>query len=137
MMYYVLQGFVFYSMLYIATYNVVEKNKINEYLQQNNIMFSYYLLVNLLVVIKRVLLEELLLRWFLYNKVCSYFFSQTISLILYTILSFLLLKGNLVSHTDKFIWICQLVLHVYIYKSTGSLFSSIIVGIYGNMLRFI
>ena len=136
MMYYILQGFLFYTTLYVFTYNIVEKNKVQEYLQQNNITFSYYLLINLLVVVKRVLVEELLLRWLLYNKICSYFFSKNIALIIYTTVSYLLLKGKFVSHVDKLIWISQLIIHAYIYKSTDTLYCSIIVGIYGNMLRF-
>ena len=136
-MYYILQGFLFYTTLYIFTYNSVEKNKVQDYLHQNNITFSYYLLINLLVVVKRVLIEELLLRWLLYNKICAYFFSKFISLILYTLISYYLIKGNFVSHIDKFVWICQLVLHIHIYESTGTLWSSITVGIYGNIIKYI
>ncbi len=136
-MYYILQGFLFYTTLYIFTYNSVEKNKVQDYLHQNNITFSYYLLINLLVVAKRVLVEELLLRWLLYNKICSYFFSENTALIIYTTVGYLLLKDKFVSYADKLIWVCQLVIHAYIYKSTDALYSSIIVGIYGNTIRML
>ena len=141
--YYTFQGILFYTTLYIFTLilispeDKIEKNKVKDYLHQNNITFSYFLFINLLTVIKRVLLEELILRWFLYNKVCSYFFTQNTALIVYTIVSYLLIKNTFVSFVDKLIWISQLLIHAYIYKSTSSLYSSIIVGIYGNMLRIL
>ncbi len=139
MMYYTLQGILFYTMLYIITNytnnSLVEKNKVNQYLQENGISFTRYFIISLLSIIKRVIVEELFLRWIIYNKICSSIFSQNIGIIIYMIIGYLFIQNKLYFFIDKLIWLIQLALHLYIYKSTDTLLCPIIVGIYGCMIK--
>jgi len=139
MMYYTLQGILFYTMLYVITNYVnnssTEKDKVNQYLQQNGISFTRYFIISLLPIIKRVIIEELFLRWIIYHKICSSIFSQNTGIIVYIIIGYLFIQNKLYFFVDKLIWLIQLALHLYIYKSTGTLWCPIIVGIYGCMIK--
>lgn len=135
--YYTLQGVLLQSMIFVVVEHYTNniQNRV-ELLQKEGIPIAKYYAITFLSSVIASLIEELIIRYLYYNKICTFFFSSNTSiLIAYFSLLFLFTRYHQLTIIPTIIYLIQAGLYVYLYQTTGTLLSPILINAFGRLFR--
>ncbi len=131
---YILQGILIHTII-IAIVEYFTDQFMNK-LDTLNVSLLRYITVTLLTSIPQAIVEEFILRYVMYNKLFGYIFSdQMIALGVYLFGTFLFTRWLQLSISTTCIYMIHTGVYIYLYESTGTIVSPIIVNVYGRLFR--
>ncbi len=131
---YILQGILIHTII-IAIVEYFTDQFMNR-LDTLNVSLLRYISVTLVQSIPQAIVEEFILRYVMYNKLFGYIFSdQMIALGVYLFGTFLFTRWLHLSISVSCIYIVHTCVYIYLYESTGTIVSPIIVNVYGRLFR--
>ena len=131
---YILQGILIHTII-IAIVEYFTDQFMNK-LDTLNVSLLRYITVTLLQSIPQAIVEEVILRYVMYNKLFGYIFSdQMIALGVYLFGTFLFTRWLHLSISVSCIYMVHTCVYIYLYESTGTIVSPIIVNVYGRLFR--